>query len=168
VNSTTYITVWPAQVCTHLLPRSLDHRQRRLITLRAGQRGYERKGGGRALEWSLSNPWDVASHGHYLYIAMAGTHQIWKYNEKSTPQQDLFVCYFFLCKCGLKIDFLTGVAFEGEEISLVSGSGSELNFNHDDDILQSGWAQPSGALVPQWPLHRFITIFTRHGVFHQD
>ena len=78
--------LWPAQVCTHNLP--LYHRQRRYITLRAGQRGYERKGGGRALEWSLSNPWDVASHGHVLYIAMAGTHQIWMYNEQSTPQQD--------------------------------------------------------------------------------
>jgi len=61
------------------------------------------------------------------------------------------------------IDFMNGVACEGEEISLVSGS--ELNFNHDDDILQSGWAQPSGALVPQRPLHRFITMFTRHGAF---
>lgn len=92
--------------------------EERVVTVAGtGQRGYERKGGGRALEWSLSNPWDVASHGHDLYIAMAGTHQIWKYNEQS------------------------------EEISLVSGSGSELNFNHDDDILQSGWAQPSGLSV---------------------
>ncbi len=66
------------------------------------------------------------------------------------------------------IDFINGVACEGEEISLVSGSGSELNFNHADDILQSGWAQPSGALVPKSALALFHHHFTRRGVFLQD
>jgi thiol-disulfide isomerase/thioredoxin len=30
----------------------------------------------------LNSPWDLAYHNDYLYIAMAGTHQIWRYNLK--------------------------------------------------------------------------------------
>lgn len=30
------------------------------------------------LKTPLSSPWDVLTHGEYLYIAMAGTHQIWR------------------------------------------------------------------------------------------
>ncbi len=30
-----------------------------------------------AAQTPLSSPWDVASHDHTLYIAMAGTHQVW-------------------------------------------------------------------------------------------
>jgi hypothetical protein len=74
------------------------------LSLRAGQRGYERQGGGRALEWSLSNPWDVASHGHDLYIAMAGTHQIWKYNEQSTPQYLLINLFIYFLSIRIKYD----------------------------------------------------------------
>ena len=69
---------------------------------------------------------------------------------------------------GLVAAELEVLELEGEEISLVSGSGSELNFNHADDILQSGWAQPSGALVPKSALALFHHHFTRRGVFLQD
>ncbi len=30
----------------------------------------------------LNSPWDLAYHNDYLYIAMAGIHQIWRYNLK--------------------------------------------------------------------------------------
>lgn len=36
--------------------------------------------GGDALKIALNSPWDIAYSGGTLYIAMAGTHQIWKYN----------------------------------------------------------------------------------------
>jgi DNA-binding beta-propeller fold protein YncE len=35
---------------------------------------------GPALETALSSPWDVAWAGGALFIAMAGTHQVWRYD----------------------------------------------------------------------------------------
>ncbi|MGL4460920.1 MAG: NHL repeat-containing protein, partial [Planctomycetia bacterium] len=45
-----------------------------------GRRGFERtfKGPGKTV--SLASPWDVLRIGRTLYIAMAGTHQIWTMN----------------------------------------------------------------------------------------
>ncbi len=42
-----------------------------------GQIGYDRIGGGSGDEMSLSSPWDLALVGQRLWIAMAGTHQLW-------------------------------------------------------------------------------------------
>ena len=42
-----------------------------------GEQGYERLGGGPGREVSLSSPWDLALIGQRLWIAMAGTHQLW-------------------------------------------------------------------------------------------
>jgi sugar lactone lactonase YvrE len=41
-----------------------------------GEQGYERSGGP-ARQTALSSPWDVAFVGDLLWIAMAGTHQLW-------------------------------------------------------------------------------------------
>jgi DNA-binding beta-propeller fold protein YncE len=41
-----------------------------------GAQGYDRTGGP-ALETALSSPWDVAFLGDRLWVAMAGTHQLW-------------------------------------------------------------------------------------------
>ncbi len=42
-----------------------------------GEQGYDRLGGGPGREVSLSSPWDLALVGDRLWIAMAGTHQLW-------------------------------------------------------------------------------------------
>jgi len=42
-----------------------------------GQQGYDRLGGGPGRAVSLSSPWDLALVGQRLWIAMAGTHQLW-------------------------------------------------------------------------------------------
>src|SRR5438128_401533 len=36
------------------------------------------RAGGPALETALRSPWDLASDGRALYVAMAGSHQIWR------------------------------------------------------------------------------------------
>jgi len=41
-----------------------------------GEQGHQRSGGP-ALETSISSPWDVTLLGDRLWIAMAGTHQLW-------------------------------------------------------------------------------------------
>lgn len=47
-----------------------------------GSQGYTRVYSGKPLSVSLNSPWDIALSGGILYIAMAGNHQIWKFDEK--------------------------------------------------------------------------------------
>jgi DNA-binding beta-propeller fold protein YncE len=42
-----------------------------------GEQSYDRLGGGPGREVSLSSPWDLALVDRRLWIAMAGTHQLW-------------------------------------------------------------------------------------------
>ncbi len=42
-----------------------------------GEQGYDRLGGGPGRDVSLSSPWDLALVDQRLWIAMAGTHQLW-------------------------------------------------------------------------------------------
>lgn len=42
-----------------------------------GEIGYSRQGGA-GTQTQLNSPWDVLESDNYLYIAMAGTHQIWR------------------------------------------------------------------------------------------
>ena len=60
----------------HLI-REVDFDKKRVRTLAGmGTRGY-RLTTGPALEIALASPWALALHGDRLFIAMAGTHQIW-------------------------------------------------------------------------------------------
>jgi hypothetical protein len=43
-----------------------------------GEQGHERHPTGAGRTIALSSPWDLAVHGDRLFIAMAGTHQIWQ------------------------------------------------------------------------------------------
>ena len=42
-----------------------------------GNQGRQREGRGPGLQMELNSPWDLVYHDHALYIAMAGTHQLW-------------------------------------------------------------------------------------------
>jgi hypothetical protein len=56
---------------------SLDHWE--VTTLAGtGEQGYDRHPDGPGRRIALSSPWDLAVHGDRLFIAMAGTHQIWQ------------------------------------------------------------------------------------------
>ncbi len=43
-----------------------------------GQQGHDRRAAGPGPQIALSSPWDLAHHDGTLYIAMAGTHQLWR------------------------------------------------------------------------------------------
>lgn len=59
--------------------RKLDLDKRTVLTLGGnGERGYERFATGKGKEIALASPWDLCLVENTLYIAMAGTHQIWK------------------------------------------------------------------------------------------
>ena len=42
-----------------------------------GEQGFDRDGRSAGREVGLSSPWDLAHHDGFLYIAMAGIHQLW-------------------------------------------------------------------------------------------
>ncbi len=44
-----------------------------------GEMTNDRAGGGRGTKQGLNSPWDLAVHGSRLLVAMAGTHQIWRF-----------------------------------------------------------------------------------------
>ena len=43
-----------------------------------GEQGHDRRASGPGTQIALSSPWDLAHHEGTLYIAMAGTHQLWR------------------------------------------------------------------------------------------
>ena len=58
--------------------RAADLRERRVRTLAGtGDQGSPRSVGGAAKDVALNSPWDLALSGPLLFIAMAGSHQIW-------------------------------------------------------------------------------------------
>jgi hypothetical protein len=58
--------------------RSVDLEGERVETIAGtGEQGLGMPEAGPAREVDLRSPWDLAIHGEHLYIAMAGTHQIW-------------------------------------------------------------------------------------------
>ncbi|MCC6475269.1 MAG: hypothetical protein IT514_16165, partial [Burkholderiales bacterium] len=61
----------------HLI-RAADLRTRKVTTIAGtGHQPQVRGGGGKALDTSISSPWDLTFAGKRLYIAMAGPHQLW-------------------------------------------------------------------------------------------
>ena len=43
-----------------------------------GEQGHDRRASGPGTQIALSSPWDLTHHDGTLYIAMAGTHQLWR------------------------------------------------------------------------------------------
>ncbi|CAN8072896.1 unnamed protein product [Agarophyton chilense] len=85
-----------------------------------GEQGFDYSGGKVGKDQPLSSPWDVEVVGDSLFVAMAGTHQIW--SLKLLP--------------GDKNGTMTS-AWE-----VYSGTGRELEKNSSNGRL-AGWAQPS-------------------------
>lgn len=80
--------------------RVADRSQRTVKTVvGTGRQGGDYKGGQIALKQPLNSPWDLLPVGHCLYIAMAGSHQIWVYD------------------------------FHTDRCSAYSGTGAELHLN---------------------------------------
>jgi DNA-binding beta-propeller fold protein YncE len=98
--------------------RRIDLKSKRVSTLAGdGVRGKDYKGGGSGAAQRLNSPWDVAmlpGGGGDALVALAGTHQLWRYEGSSSGALRVF-----------------------------SGDGYERNTNGPDGANTS-WAQPSG------------------------
>jgi DNA-binding beta-propeller fold protein YncE len=84
-----------------------------------GTQGYDRLGGGPGREVSLSSPWDLAQVDGLLWIAMAGTHQLWVLDLQLWA-----------------LDLSTG------RVGVAAGTGAESI--HDGPLREATFAQPSG------------------------
>jgi DNA-binding beta-propeller fold protein YncE len=73
-------TLYVADTGNHAI-RRVDLRTGGVTTVAGtGERGRGIVPGGNARAIALRSPWDVAWDGELLYVAMAGTHQIWVYD----------------------------------------------------------------------------------------
>ena len=107
-------TLYVADTENHLL-RAIDLKQRTVRTIAGtGEQLRERFTEGAARETRLSSPWDVLFADGDLYIAMAGTHQIWR--------MDL----------------------AADRLALFAGSDRWREARADGARLESAFAQPSG------------------------
>lgn len=97
-----------------------------------GQQGFDYMGGKIGTEQRLSSPWDVEVVGNTLYVAMAGTHQIWCADVSNVTASSI-------------------VAGAGQQIAngristkweVFSGTGRELEKNSPVGRT-AAWAQPS-------------------------
>ncbi|XP_019938691.2 NHL repeat-containing protein 2 [Paralichthys olivaceus] len=131
-------TVYVADTENHLI-RKIDLLERRVITIAGtGVQGTDKEGGAMGPQQPISSPWDVTLgtaggvEDNVLWIAMAGTHQIWA----------LFLADGNLPK---------GSVSKAGTCVRWAGSGSEENRNNSYPH-KAGFAQPSGlALAPEEP-----------------
>ena len=71
-------TLYVADTENHLI-RAVDCNDWTVTTVvGTGEMGYDRAGGGMGVQQAISSPWDLASEGGTVYVAMAGLHQIWR------------------------------------------------------------------------------------------
>ncbi|KAK5905988.1 hypothetical protein CgunFtcFv8_001892 [Champsocephalus gunnari] len=131
-------TLYVADTENHLI-RKIDLLEGRVSTLAGvGAQGTDKEGGALGAQQPISSPWDVTlgtaggSEDNVLWIAMAGTHQIWA----------LFLDDGKLPK---------GSESKAGTCARWAGSGSEENRNNAYPH-KAGFAQPSGlAAAPEEP-----------------
>jgi thiol-disulfide isomerase/thioredoxin len=71
-------TLYVADTENHMI-RSIDLASWTVATVAGtGVLGYDRSGGKTGTQQALNSPWDLAIEGSTLYVAMAGSHQLWR------------------------------------------------------------------------------------------
>ncbi|MBI1374362.1 MAG: redoxin domain-containing protein [Phycisphaera sp.] len=79
--------IYVADTDNHAL-RKIDLKAGTVTTVAGtGKQAFDREGGKAGTAQGLSSPWDVALHNGKLYIAMAGTHQLWTHDLKTGVSQ---------------------------------------------------------------------------------
>ena len=95
-----------------------------------GKQGSDREGGQESTKQEISSPWDLVVAGdrsQFLFVAMAGSHQIWVYFLSSSP-------------------WLKGTSYPAGTMLRFAGTGDEANRNNSYPH-RACFAQPSGICV---------------------
>ncbi|XP_040572395.1 NHL repeat-containing protein 2 [Lepeophtheirus salmonis] len=123
-------TIFVADTGNHLI-RKISLKDASVSTiLGTGEKGLDFIGGNRMRDQAISSPWDLCigpgpkGSGEVLYIAMAGSHQIWGYGLTDT-------------------EWWKGVKREAGMGFAIAGNGREENRNNSYPH-QASFAQPSG------------------------
>ncbi|XP_033109725.1 NHL repeat-containing protein 2-like [Anneissia japonica] len=120
-------SIYVADTENHLI-RLIDLKKKVVSTVAGtGEMGEDKEGGNQGTEQPISSPWDVAIGGpkdSVLFIAMAGTHQIWTVFLEDTV-------------------WLKGITYKKGMCARFAGSGQEENRNNSYPH-KAGFAQPSG------------------------
>lgn len=112
---------------THTV-RAIDMNTGAVVTIGGnGEQGFDYMGGRAGTDQPLSSPWDVEVADDYLYVAIAGTHQLWRLPLSSLTKSEGTVNIMALAKIPWEV---------------FSGSGRELEKNSSVGRT-AGWAQPS-------------------------
>ncbi|XP_071946734.1 NHL repeat-containing protein 2-like [Antedon mediterranea] len=113
--------------------RMIDMKNKMVSTIAGtGEMGQDKEGGKEGVNQPISSPWDVAIGGpnnSVLFIAMAGTHQIWTLFLQDTT-------------------WLKNVVYKQGVCTRFAGSGKEENRNNSYPHKAS-FAQPSGITLAQ-------------------
>lgn len=108
-----------------------------------GEQGHGLPAGGRALETEIRSPWDLVVREGVVYIAMAGSHQIWAYDPETGylypyagagPEalQDGPLRTAYLAQpSGITTDGVTGLIFADSETSAIRWA----DFHPDGDVI---------------------------------
>ncbi|CAN7996106.1 unnamed protein product [Ixodes hexagonus] len=116
--------VYVADTGNHVI-REVDLDQAQVRTIAGtGQQGSDLVGGGQGTQQPLSSPWDICLVGDILFIAMAGSHQLWALSLQDSQLFGKLHLSKGTCVC-------------------VAGSGNEENRNNSYP-LRASFAQPSG------------------------
>jgi thiol-disulfide isomerase/thioredoxin len=138
--------LYVADTENHLI-RVLDLGKKTVATLAGtGHQSMGRGTGGHLHETSLSSPWDLAIVGRTLYIAMAGSHQIWSHL--------------------LGAELLHVLAGTGSE-NILNGLRNEAAFAQPSGLASDGHnlfvADSEGSAIREIPLSRSSPVSTLAG-----
>ncbi|NEZ45837.1 redoxin domain-containing protein [Clostridium niameyense] len=79
--------IYVADTENHVIRQCDLETQKVTVLIGNGEKEYNPIAKGNALNTSLNSPWDIEVINEDMYIAMAGNHQIWKYNMKDKTVQ---------------------------------------------------------------------------------
>lgn len=127
-------TLFVADTENHAV-RAVDLKTRNVRTVAGtGQQGEDHKGGNIGRKQVISSPWDVAVYIYeqqeILFIAMAGTHQVWALFPDISPP----------------IRWWKGATYPSNTCLCVAGNGREENRNNQYPH-NAAFAQPSGLAI---------------------
>ena len=142
-------TLYVADTNNHLI-RAINLKTDMVRTvLGTGSEVFDFAGGGKGTQQGINSPWALAGRGHTLYIAMAGEHQVWKFNTQT-----------------LVARAYAGSGFEGLE----NGVGLAAEMAQPSGLALRGHflyvAEPEASAVAQIDLKsRQVRTVVGHGLF---